>query len=77
MPLARMAQLSATTIFLKNPHNACRRPSTACAVSNVRGLRNCGSRFVARSMGPATSCGKKEMKAKKATMSRVGASFSR
>lgn len=47
-----MAQLSATTIFLKNPHNACRSPSTACAVSNVRGLRNCGSRFVARSMGP-------------------------
>ena len=69
---ATTAQLSATTHFLKNPHSIWRQPSTAFSYENSLGRRNCGRRFDARSIGPATSCGKKAMNAKKAIGSRVG-----
>ena len=52
------AALSTITTFLKYPHSI--RPSAIRQVSasHFRGLRYCGSMCAARSIGPATSCGK-------------------
>ena len=50
--------LSAITSFLKKPHTISNRPSTSISMRNVRSASSCGNKWVARSMGPATSRGK-------------------
>ena len=51
--------LSAITSFLKSPQAISEIPLAVRSASNLRRRSNCGSRTDARSIGPATSCGKK------------------
>ena len=48
------------TIFLKSPHNIKDSPLIALVELKFLLLINCGRRFLALSIGPATNCGKKE-----------------
>jgi hypothetical protein len=57
------AKASAITIFLNNPHKIRRNPSSAWVSLNFLLVSICGNKFEARSIGPATNCGKKETKA--------------
>ena len=56
--------LSAMTSFLKKPQTIRTVASRAAAGENVPlAARICGSRFVARMIGPATRCGKNDTNA--------------
>lgn len=53
---------SATQSFMKKPHNIQRNPLSKFSYENLCFSLNWGNMFLARSMGPATNCGKNEMK---------------
>ena len=54
------AKLSASATFLNIPQSASQRPSSIISSVIARVASNCGSRWLARSIGPATSWGKNE-----------------
>ncbi len=58
--LAMSATLSATTTFLKKPQQIRKTPASNCPASMARGFWTWGRNVWARSMGPATSWGKKD-----------------
>lgn len=60
-PFTRGARPSATTTFLKYPASSSHPPADSWARDRLRSRRSWGSRRPDRSMGPATSWGKKEM----------------
>jgi hypothetical protein len=60
------------TTFLNRPTSTRNTPVWTPSQVSVRGRRICGNRWVARSIGPATSWGKKEMKRAKSVKRRTG-----
>ena len=57
------ATVSAIATFLKNPHITCVKPSkNLLSTKGLSPFWNCGKNCLARTIGPATSCGKNDTK---------------
>ena len=56
---AGASRASATTTFSNSPTTSRLRPHPNCAAVARRGRASCGRKSAARTIGPATNCGKK------------------
>ncbi len=68
------ATVSETQVFFTKPMKKRVSAPRTSTLAQTRFSKTCGRKVIARTIGPATSCGKKEMKKARSRKLRTGAS---